>query len=54
VIVGAYPDNTARRDLHRGDPAAHDEVVRNVGVVPRPRADPVVGAEGPLVRLWGV
>ena len=54
VIVGAYPDNTARRDLHRGDPAEHDEVVRNVGVVPRPQADPVVGAEGPLVRLWGV
>ena len=24
LIVGAYPDNTARPDQHRGDPAEHD------------------------------
>jgi uncharacterized protein YjlB len=52
VIVGAYPDNTPRRDLRRGDPAEHDEVVRNIGVVPRPATDPVSGAEGPLPRIW--
>ena len=29
LIVGAYPDNTERRDLRRGNQAEHDEVVRN-------------------------
>jgi uncharacterized protein YjlB len=53
VIVGAYPDNTPRRDLRHGDPAEHAEVVRNVSAVPLPQADPVVGADGPLGRLWG-
>ena len=33
LIVGAYPDNTARRDLRRGNPAEHDEVVRNIAAV---------------------
>ena len=53
LIVGAYPDNNARRDLRRGNPAEHDEVVRNVAAVAMPNADPVSGAEGPLVRIWG-
>jgi uncharacterized protein YjlB len=53
VIVGAYPENTAHRDLRRGDPVEHTEVVRNVAAVPRPTADPVSGADGPLPRIWG-
>lgn len=53
VIVGAYPDNTATRDLRRGEPSEHTEVVRNVGSVPLPSLDPVAGASGPLLRLWG-
>lgn len=53
VIVGAYPDNTPQRDLRRGDPAEHTEVVHNVGAVPLPPADPVGGPNGPLSRLWG-
>ena len=53
VIVGAYPDNTPRRDLRRGDPKEHAEVVRNIGAVPLPSADPVTGAGGPLTRHWG-
>jgi uncharacterized protein YjlB len=53
VIVGAYPDNTAQRDLRRGDPAEHDEAARNVADVPLPPADPVDGPDGPLLRLWG-
>src|ERR1700755_548167 len=31
LIVGAYPDNCEQRDLRRGNPTEHDEVVRNVG-----------------------
>jgi uncharacterized protein YjlB len=52
VIVGAYPDNSTHRDLRRGDPGEHAEVVHNVGTVPLPPADPVSGADGPLPRLW--
>jgi uncharacterized protein YjlB len=40
-------------DLRRGDPAEHVEVVHNVGTVPLPTADPVLGADGPLPRIWG-
>jgi uncharacterized protein YjlB len=54
VIVGAYPANTTTRDLRRGNPAEHDDVVRNVAAVKLPQADPVAGAVGPLLRLWGV
>ncbi len=53
LIVGAYPDNTARRDLRRGNPTEHDEVVRNVAAVAMPNADPVSGASGPLMKIWG-
>jgi uncharacterized protein YjlB len=52
VIVGAYPANTAMRDLRRGNPAEHDDVVRNIAAVPLPPADPVAGDDGPLLRLW--
>jgi len=27
-------------------------VVRNIAAVAAPNADPVVGGQGPLVRLW--
>ena len=53
LIVGAYPDNAKRPDQHRGDPAEHDAVVRNIAAVAAPNADPVTGAQGPLVQLWG-
>ena len=53
LIVGAYPDNARRPDMHRGKPAEHDATARAVSVVPLPSADPVVGGDGPLQRLWG-
>lgn len=52
LIVGAYPDNSDHHDLRRGNPAEHDEAVRNVTDVAMPNADPVSGEQGPLVRLW--
>src|SRR6202030_3714493 len=52
LIVGAYPDNNERRDLRRGKPAEHDEVVHNIAAVKPPPADPVSGTDGPLQRLW--
>jgi uncharacterized protein YjlB len=52
LIVGAYPDNARRPDMHRGKPAEHDATARNVSAVPLPSADPVAGGDGPLRRLW--
>lgn len=53
LIVGAYPDNGARPDQHRGDPAEHDAVTRSIAAVAAPNADPVAGGQGPLLQLWG-
>lgn len=54
LIVGAYPAGERNRvDLCRGQPEEHDEAVRNIARVPRPGMDPVTGAEGAAVRLWG-
>jgi uncharacterized protein YjlB len=52
LVVGAYPAGQDW-DLRRGDPAEHDEVVSNIKRVPVPEADPVHGAGGPLLDLWG-
>jgi uncharacterized protein YjlB len=53
LIVGAYPDNAPRPDQYRGKPAEHDDAAKKVAAVPPPAADPVVGGDGPLRRLWG-
>ena len=53
LIVGAYPANGPHPDTHRGKPIEHAAVVRNIAATPMPGADPVAGADGPLVRLWG-
>ena len=54
LIVGAYPDGTRQRvDTRRGDPVEIDEVRRNITTVSMPMCDPVTGAGGALVRLWG-
>jgi uncharacterized protein YjlB len=52
LIVGAYPAAASAPDLHRGDPAEHQAVLRAITAVPVPPDDPVGGAEGPLPRLW--
>jgi uncharacterized protein YjlB len=51
LVVGAYPDGMSW-DIRRGDPAEHDESVANIRAVPFPRADPVEGSGGRLVKLW--
>jgi len=52
LIVGGYPDNARRPNMHRGKPAEHQEAARNIAAVDMPNADPVAGAGGPLLRLW--
>jgi uncharacterized protein YjlB len=51
LVVGAYPDGMSW-DIRRGDPAEHDEALKNIRAVPLPRTDPVGGSEGRLVGLW--
>jgi uncharacterized protein YjlB len=51
LVIGAYP-NGMSWDMRHGDPAEHDEVVANIRAVPLPEADPVHGAEGPLIEAW--
>lgn len=52
LVIGAYPDGM-RWDLRSGDPAERDEVLANIAGVPLPSADPVTGADGPLIEAWG-
>jgi uncharacterized protein YjlB len=51
LVIGAYP-NGMSWDIRRGDPAERAEVLKNIAAVPLPPADPVLGADGPLARLW--
>jgi uncharacterized protein YjlB len=51
LVVGAYPRGS-EVDLWRGGAAERAVVERNIALVPLPAADPVHGADGPLLRLW--
>jgi uncharacterized protein YjlB len=51
LVVGAYPGGSAV-DLRRGGAAERPAVERNIAGVPLPAADPVHGADGPLLRHW--
>jgi uncharacterized protein YjlB len=51
AVVGAYPSGTSA-DLQYGKPSERPAADRNIRAVPKPKLDPVAGAEGRLVRLW--
>jgi uncharacterized protein YjlB len=51
LVVGAYP-RKLDYDMCRPVRSDHDTAIAAIRKVPRPRADPVYGAEGPLTRLW--
>lgn len=52
LVVGAYPRNGGFDQKRPGEMAR--EVARHaVAAVPLPEMDPVAGADGPLMRLWG-
>ena len=50
-VVGAYPPGPAM-DLVRPTPEAHARALKTIPQVKVPKSDPVLGADGPLVRLW--
>jgi uncharacterized protein YjlB len=51
LVVGAYPRGQ-RWDLCRGAAEERPQVLDNIARVPLPAADPVYGADGPLVEHW--
>jgi len=50
-VVGAYPPGPPM-DLQRATPENHAKAVKTIPEVRLPKTDPVMGADGPLVRLW--
>ena len=50
LVVGAYPKGQEDYDTQRQAPGP--EELANIERAPRPAADPVFGAEGPLMAHW--
>jgi uncharacterized protein YjlB len=51
LVVGAYPGG-AEPDIQKELPVASHPPAADLDKVPLPEADPVFGAEGPLLRHW--
>lgn len=52
LVVGAYPTNGGEYDEPKPSEINHDDAVKSIRQVKRPRTDPVYGAKGPLRSLW--
>ena len=50
-VVGAYPPGPPMQ-ITRPTPENHAKALTTIPEVKLPRTDPVLGAEGPLVKLW--
>jgi uncharacterized protein YjlB len=50
-VVGAYPPG-AKMHVTLPTPENHKKALKTIPAVKLPKTDPVMGAEGPLVRLW--
>jgi uncharacterized protein YjlB len=50
-VVGAYPPGP-KMQITRPTPENHAKALQTIPQVPRPKTDPVMGEDGPLVRLW--
>ena len=50
-VVGAYPPG-ARMQVTRPTPENYQKAVKTIPEVQLPESDPVMGKNGPLVRLW--
>jgi uncharacterized protein YjlB len=51
AVVGAYPKGQTW-DICYGKPDERPRADDNIARVPLPEADPIYGADGPLIRLW--
>jgi uncharacterized protein YjlB len=50
-VVGAYPPG-ARMQVTRPTPENYRSALKTIPQVKLPKTDPVLGAQGPLTRLW--
>ena len=50
-VVGAYPPG-ATMQVTRPTPDNHAKALKSIPQVRLPKSDPVMGPDGPLVRLW--
>jgi uncharacterized protein YjlB len=50
-VVGAYPPGP-KMQITRPTPENHRKALKTIPEVKLPNTDPVMGAKGPLVRLW--
>ena len=51
AVVGAYPPG-AKMQITRPTPDNHAKALKTIPQVRLPKTDPVMGPDGPLVRLW--
>ena len=51
-VVGAYPRGQEGYDIKTGEPDERSEALENIRRTRLPRADPLFGEEGPLLRHW--
>jgi uncharacterized protein YjlB len=52
LVIGAYPPGQDYDEL-RGAPSDRPKALERIKRVPLPECDPVYGADGPLLALWG-
>ena len=52
AVVGAYPPGQEAYETVRAEQPYDPATLRRIAAVSRPRADPVHGADGPLIRAW--
>ena len=50
-VMGAYPGGKSW-DMNTGKPGERPDVLENIRRVPRPKADPLFGEDGPMVQIW--
>jgi uncharacterized protein YjlB len=50
-VVGAYPPGP-KMQITRPTPENHAKALKTIPQVKVPKTDPLLGADGPLVRLW--
>ena len=50
-VVGAYPPGPSM-DLVRPTKEAHAKALKTIPQVAVPKTDPLLGADGPLIKLW--
>ena len=51
LVIGAYPPGP-EMEITRPTPENHRKALKTIPEVPLPKTDPVMGEDGPLVRLW--